>query len=81
MARYQMENGHKATALFVLAVISQVAVIGLLVASWIWPPPSMELLSMTVMFFEGVVLNVVGFFSGASRPDSKRPNPVPNPKP
>lgn len=74
MARYSMENGHKATALFVLAIISQVAVIAIVAGVWWRPPQSGEITSIVVTalaFFQSTVAAVIGFFSGATRPDGK----------
>lgn len=65
-----MQNGKKARALVVLAVISQLAICGILVGCWVWGPPiSTEMLIGVVAFFQQVVLTVVGFLAGSSAPD------------
>jgi len=75
VARFSMENGHKATALFVLALLSAVAVVGLTVAALVTQPTGeiLMLLAGAILFFENIVVAIVGFFSGASKPDQAPP--------
>ncbi|MBY0274756.1 hypothetical protein K2Z84_05420 [Candidatus Binatia bacterium] len=73
MARYSMENGHKATALFVLAIMSALAVVALVGAA-LWLKPTGDLLMLVsgaALFFENAVVAIIGFFTGASKPDAQ----------
>jgi len=54
-----------------IAVLGQSGVIGSVAVSWFYPPQNPEIVIGALSFCQNLVLGIVGYFAGASRPDEK----------
>lgn len=54
-----------------IALTGQASVIGAIVVSWVSPPQNPEIVIGALSFCQNLVLGIVGYFAGASRPDGE----------
>ena len=55
-----------------IAMAGQAGVLGAVVVSWVNPPQNPEIVIGALSFCQNLVLSIVGYFAGASRPDSEK---------
>ena len=76
MAKLSMSNGHKTTALVLLAIVALTGIVFNTVMVWFHPvPEGNEMTLMTVSFLKDIILMIIGFLTGSSAPDTfKKPD-------
>lgn len=77
MPKLSMSNGHKTTALVILAVVALAGIVFNTIMVWFYPvPQGNEMTLMTVSFLKDIILMIIGFLTGSSAPDTfkKPPN-------
>lgn len=74
MAKLKMSNGHKTTALVVLALVALAGIVFNSVMIWFQPVPvGNEMTLMTISFLKDIILMIIGFLTGSSAPDFPHP--------